>query len=273
MPGLTGECRTVQMQDVPPGNENQCQPSGTTLRTALTIGFCGTIIIGLALFGTFEVLKTTSIAKDVQLISTSLVSTQTTSQPQLPEVVSEMADSDSQDQLIPLPIRMRLSVSAPTDLLDLPKAGEIYLTVNNSKSVPWENWFPQNVDKVVLLRLYGSFSLPNIQHFLSIINKAATLCIYNVNMGSCRKRFKKTLIGKTLNESNSSSAEVSTARYITSSKHVRPLAIGAPTDIPDFPESYEIHLKILNTQGVRWENWFPLNADKASNSESPLKEN
>ncbi|CAG7681479.1 unnamed protein product [Allacma fusca] len=193
---------------------------------ALKLGLCGTILIGLLIVGALD-LNAASNAKDDQLISLEIIA-RTITQSQISNVVSELEDSAS---------RHKLNMA------------------NNLKGAPCENWFPQNAESVVTLRL------------ILTSGNSTFSCEHNSKEKSCGKIFRKSWKGQTAIESNPSQAEVPRARHIINSKNVRPLTVGAPADFPDFPANHIIHLKILNPQVVRWESWHPLNADKVTSLE------
>jgi len=175
----------------------------------------------------------------------------------------EIEESTSRNQNTSHPTKTKIRIGAVTDFLNLPDSEEIYLTVNNSKGESWEHWFPLNGDKVVLLRLYKTFSIPEIRHFFSIMNKVTTLCIYNLNGKTCKKDFRKLS-----NETSIVSMESLTEKSETGVSSPRPknieyLTIGHPTE-SDLPESQEIHLNIYNSEGVSWESWFPKFANRVT---------
>ncbi|CAG7667876.1 unnamed protein product [Allacma fusca] len=177
--------------------------------------------------------------------------------------LSEMEDFTSLDKVTRHPQKIWLSIGDPLDFPDLPDFYEIYLTINNSRGVRWENWLPKNGDKVLLLRLNETFTIPEIRHFLTIMSNVITIGIHNLNGEICRRNFKQQSM-KTSIESYQSTADVSGAGYLTHRSKIIQLTIGAPTDKPNLPESDEIHLVICNSEGVWWENWFPINSDKVT---------
>ncbi|CAG7723706.1 unnamed protein product [Allacma fusca] len=126
--------------------------------------------------------------------STPLFPTETTTTHKQPEgfVTSpEMENCTSLAEVTHHRNKLRLSIGNLSDFPDLPEIYDLYLTINNSKDVRWENWFPQNGDKVIVLRLNGTFTIPDILHFLSFMNKLTTLCIYDLNGKACRKNFRR----------------------------------------------------------------------------------
>ncbi|CAG7725170.1 unnamed protein product [Allacma fusca] len=246
-------CRSENVDEV----QKPCTPSNICWQT--TVIFLTVALLGaVGTVGTFIV---TSNAKNDQLSSTLLIPTETgtQSEPKRSSTLPERLETYSRNKTTTRPKKIRLSIGAPTDMQDLPNAEDIHLTINNTNGVPWENWSPQNADKVMSLKLYGTFSLPEIRHFLSIMDKVTSLCIYNSNELSCRKNIRKKS-NELSNESSHLSAGISEARSITSHpKNIQFVTIGSPTDLPNLPERGELHLKISSSEELLWENWTPQN--------------
>jgi len=90
------------------------------------------------------------------------------------------------------PNNIRLLTIGDPPPKDLPHT-ETHLTISIHVSYPWVSWFPRNVDKVKLLRLSGEFSPLDLQHFLSIMNNLAVLCIDKVVERLCDEEFEEIM--------------------------------------------------------------------------------
>ncbi|CAG7831469.1 unnamed protein product [Allacma fusca] len=87
-----------------------------------------------------------------------------------------------------------LNIGDPKDWDDLPENTDTHLTILNLKGVSWRSWFPENVDRVRLLRLNGTFHIADIRYFLSIMKNLTTLCIDKLNEKLCDESFEDKVL-------------------------------------------------------------------------------